>query len=180
MDASEALLTRIENDPAAAARLAWPGDFDIARRDPIEDVRLPSGLAMRPIAGDGAGGTFFLCGESGDAERPVVYADSEGQAALIGADLTEAVELIAVCAMWWRDAHSDFSPEEFDAGIREDHPDLDLDREREELTTALGLTPPPVEEVVARLRTTAARTAPAFLPYVDDDDHVPYEPLFGP
>lgn len=180
MDASEALLTRIENDPVAAARLVWPGDFDIARRDPIEDVRLPSGLAMRPIAGDGTGGTFFLCGEPGDAERPVVYADSEGQAALIGADLAEAVELIVVCAMWWRDAYSGFSPEEFDAEIREDHPDLDLDREREELAAALGLTPPPVEEVVARLRTTAARTAPDFLPYVDDDGHVPYEPLFGP
>jgi hypothetical protein len=177
MDASEALLTRIENDPVAAARLAWPGDFDITRRDPVEDVRLPSGLALRPIAGDGAGGTFFLCGEPGDAERPVLFADSEGQAALIGADLAEAVELIVSCPMWWRDVRPGVSPEELDAEVRADHPDLD--REREELAAALGLTPPPVEEVIARLRRTAARTAPDFLPYVDDDDHEPYEPLFG-
>lgn len=178
MDASEALLTRIENDPVAIQRLAWPGDFDITRRDPVEDVRLPSGLAMRPIAGDGAGGTFFLCGESGDAERPVVYADSEGQAALIGADLTEAMELIVSCPVWWRDMDSGSSPEELEAEVREDYPDLD--RQREELAAALGLTLSPAEEVVARLRATAARTAPDFLPYVDDDGHGPYEPLFRP
>ncbi|MFE0626322.1 hypothetical protein ACFW3D_05060 [Streptomyces sp. NPDC058864] len=177
MDASEALLTRIENDPLAARRLAWPGDFDITRRDPVEDVRLPSGLTMRPIAGDGAGGTFFLCGEPGEAERPVVYADSEGQAALIGADLTEAVELIVVCPMW-HDLATGYSPAELEADLRADHPDLD--RQREELAAALGLTLPPVEEVVSRLRATTARTVPDFLPYVDDDDHGPYEPLFGP
>ncbi|MDX3356978.1 hypothetical protein PV703_27475 [Streptomyces sp. ME01-24h] len=176
MDASEALLTRIENDPVAAQRLAWPGDFDITRRDPVEAVRLSSGLTIRPIAGDGAGGTFFLCGEPGDAERPVVYADSEGQAALIGADLPEAVELIVSCPMWWHDVDSGLPLEELAAEVREDHPDLD--RERAELVAALGLTLPPVEEVVARLRATAARTAPDFLPYVDDDDHEPYEPLF--
>ncbi|MDX2702246.1 hypothetical protein PV350_05205 [Streptomyces sp. PA03-6a] len=178
MDASEALLIRIENDPVAAQHLAWPGDFDITRRDPVEDVRLPSGLVMRPIAGDGAGGTFFLCGEPGDAERPVVYADSEGQAALIGADLAEAVELIVSCPMWWRDVDSGLPLEELEAEVREDHPDLD--RQREEVAAALGLTLPPVEEVVARLQATAARTAPDFLPYVDDDDHEPYEPLFRP
>ena len=177
MDASEALLIRIENDPVAAQHLAWPGDFDITRRDPVEDVRLPSGLTMRPIAGDGAGGTFFLCGDSGDAERPVVYADSEGQAALIGADLAEAVELIVSCPMW-RDLAKGFDPAELEADLRADHPDLD--REREELAAALGLTFPPVQEVVTRLRATAARTAPDFLPFVDDDDHEPYEPLFGP
>ncbi|MEU1616941.1 hypothetical protein ABZ479_06490 [Streptomyces sp. NPDC005722] len=178
MDASEALLARIENDPVAASNLTRTADFDISGRDPVEDVRLPSGLAMRPIAGDAAGGTFYLCGEPGDAERPVVYADSEGQAALIGADLTEAVELLVCCPVWWHDVDCGRSPEELDAEARADEPDLD--RERAELVAALGLTPPPVEEVVARLLATAARTVPDFLPYVDDADHGAYEPMFGP
>ncbi|WP_406270282.1 hypothetical protein OH779_30165 [Actinacidiphila glaucinigra] len=180
MDASEALLTRIENDPAAASGLTRTADFDITRRDPIDELRLPSGLAMRPTAGDAAGGTFYLCGEPGDAERPVVYADSEGQAALIGADLTEAMELIVSCPVWWHDVDSGLSPEKLDAEAREDQPDLD--RERAELAAALGLTPPPVEEVVARLRATAARTAPDFLPYTGEGDgpYDTYEPMFGP
>lgn len=42
-------------------------------------VRLRSGARLDAIAGDGAGGSFFLCGE-GDEERPVLYASSEGEA----------------------------------------------------------------------------------------------------
>ncbi|MEU6346629.1 hypothetical protein ABZ883_37420 [Streptomyces sp. NPDC046977] len=174
MDASQTLLARIENDPAVVAYLAWPGDFDLGRRTPVEELTLPSGDPLRPIAGDGAGGTYFLVGKEGAAVRPVLYADSEGQAALVGASLEEAVELVVVCPLW-RDAASGFPLPELEEQIRADMPDFD--RVRAEVVAALGLTPPPADEVVARLRTTAARTVPDFLPYVDHEDYGPYELL---
>ncbi len=55
MTASDDLLRRIENDPALAELLVWPGDFDIGRRDPVEDLRLPTGVPLYPVAGCGAG-----------------------------------------------------------------------------------------------------------------------------
>ncbi|MFF3560591.1 hypothetical protein ACFYXS_11215 [Streptomyces sp. NPDC002574] len=168
------LLARIANDPAVVAYLAWPGDFDLDRRSPVEELSLPSGDPLHPIAGDGAGGTYFLVGKEGDPVRPVLYADSEGQAALIGASLREAVELVVVCPLW-RDAAAGFPLPELEAQVRADMPDFD--RAREAVAAALGLTPPPADEAVARLLATAARTVPDFLPYVDDDDHGPYELL---
>ncbi|MFF6789736.1 hypothetical protein ACFY9C_11715 [Streptomyces filamentosus] len=116
MTASDDLLRRIEQEPSLATALAWPGDFDVERRDPIEKLALPTGIPLHPIAGCGAGGTYYLYGEAGAEERPVLYADSEGQATLIGADLVEAI---------------------------------------------------------------AARTAPNHVPHVPDDEHLPYELLFG-
>ncbi|WP_431953509.1 hypothetical protein [Actinacidiphila sp. bgisy167] len=65
--------------------------------------------------------------------------------------------------------------EEPAAAVREDHPDLGL--ERAGAAPARGLTLPPVEEVVTRLRATAALTAPDLLPYLDDDRES-CEPLF--
>lgn len=174
--ASEALLARIGNDPAVVAYLAWPGDFDLARRSPVEELTLPSGDPLHPIAGDGAGGTYFLVGKEGDPARPVLYADSEGQAALIAASLAEAVELVVVCPLW-HDAAAGFPLPELEAQIRADMPEFD--RARDAVAAALGLTPPPADEVLARLLATAARTVPDFLPYVDDDDHGPYAPLIG-
>ncbi len=40
------------------------------------------GDALEAVAGDGAGGTFFLC-RNVVGQRPVLFADSEGQAGLI-------------------------------------------------------------------------------------------------
>ncbi|MCH0555974.1 MULTISPECIES: hypothetical protein [Streptomyces] len=45
-------------------------------------------------------GTYYLRGEAGVEERPVPYADSEGQATWIGADLVEAITLIVVLPFW--------------------------------------------------------------------------------
>lgn len=175
MTASDDLLRRIEEDPSIAAALAWPGDFDIDRRDPVEDVVLPGGRPLRPIAGCSAGGTYFLCGEPGSEPQPVLYADSEGQAALIGTDLVEAVTLVAVLP-FWRDLAQGFPAGEAGADLRAENPDFDAGRDR--LLTALGLTPLSEEEAAARLLATAARTSPDYLPYVPDDDHLPYEPIF--
>ncbi|MFF1358940.1 hypothetical protein [Streptomyces sp. NPDC058297] len=97
-------LRRIEQDPALSASLVRPGDFDIDRRDLMDDLVLPTGAALHPIAG----GTYYPCGEAGTEERPVLYADSESRATLIGADLVEAVTLIVVLP-FWRDLASDFT-----------------------------------------------------------------------
>ncbi|MFJ6515030.1 hypothetical protein ACIQMO_13275 [Streptomyces sp. NPDC091406] len=61
MTASDALLRRLEQDSSLAAALAWPGDFDVDRRDPSEDLVLPSGRPLHPVAGCGAGGTTITC-----------------------------------------------------------------------------------------------------------------------
>ncbi len=175
MTASDALLRRIEQNPSLAASLVCPGDFDIDRRDPIDDLVLPTGAPLHPIAGCGAGGTYYLCGEAGAEGRPVLYADSEGRATLIGADLVEAVTLIVVLP-FWRDVASGFAISELRSELRADHPDFDAERDR--LLHALGLTPASEEEAAARLLAVVARTAPNYVPSVPDDEHQPYELLF--
>jgi hypothetical protein len=175
MTASEALLRRIEQDPPLAAALAWPGDFDIDRRGPLEDLVLPKGRPLHPIAGCGAGGTYFLCGERGAEDRPVLYADSEGQATLIGADLVDAITLIVVLP-FWRDLAKGFAISELGSDLRADHPGFDT--ERDHLPHSLGLVSIPEEEAAARLLAVAARTAPDYVPRVPDDDYLPYELLF--
>ncbi|CAL9461821.1 hypothetical protein SUDANB145_02652 [Streptomyces sp. enrichment culture] len=175
MPAPDDLLLRIEQEPSLAAALAWPGDFDVERRDPIEDLALPTGIPLHPIAGCGAGGTYFLCGEADAEERPVLYADSEGQATLIGANLVEAITLIAVLP-FWRDLAKGFAISELGSDLRADHPDFDAERDR--LLHALGLDSISEEEASARLLAVAARTAPDYVPHVPDDDHLPYELLF--
>ncbi|MGP3985299.1 hypothetical protein [Streptomyces sp. 3N207] len=175
MSASDDLLHRIENDPAVAELLVWPGDFDIERRDPVEELRLPTGMPLYPIAGCGAGGTYFLCGEPGAERRPVLYADSEGQATLMAEDLVEAIRLIAHCPCW-RDLGAGFPEHELAEQMREDHPDFD--EHRDQLLKALALEPLSTEEAVTRLRATAARTSPDFAPISTDNDRMPYGLLF--
>lgn len=175
MTASDALLRRLEQDSALAAALAWPGDFDIDRRDPVEDLVLPSGGTLHPIAGCGAGGTYFLCGEGKAEERPVLYADSEGQATLIGADLVEAITLIVVLP-FWRDLAKGFTISELGSDLRAEHPHFDAERDR--LLHALGLASISEEDAAARLLAVAPRTAPDYVPRVPDDDHLAYELLF--
>ncbi|WP_017589442.1 hypothetical protein [Nocardiopsis ganjiahuensis] len=84
MNASDALLTRIRTDHVLAGYLEWPGDFDVTRLDPVEELRLPDGSPLEPVAGCGGGGTYYLCGTHGTEPRPVLYTDSEGRAPAIG------------------------------------------------------------------------------------------------
>jgi hypothetical protein len=175
MTTSDALLRRLEQDPSLAAALAWPGDFDMDRRDPLEVLVLPSGTPLQPIAGCGAGGTYYLCGEAGAEKRPVLYADSEGQATLIGTDLVEAITLIVVLP-FWRDIAKGFLISELGSELRADHPAFDAERDR--LLHALRLDPVSEEEAATRLLAVAARTAPDYVPRVPDDDHLPYALLF--
>ncbi|MFD5040506.1 hypothetical protein ACFWNI_25950 [Streptomyces sp. NPDC058377] len=104
-----------------------------------------------------------------------MYADSEGQATLIGADLVEAITLIAALP-FWRDLAKSLAISERGSDLRADHPDFDAERDR--LLHALGLASISEEEAAARLLAVAARTAPDYVPRVPDDDHLPYERLF--
>jgi len=91
----QSLITAIYKHVDVARFLAWPGDFDLDRGDHGEDVHLASGAALEGFAGDGAGGTYFFCGDGGE-ERPVLYADSEGGAALVAIGLPELLRLLLV------------------------------------------------------------------------------------
>ncbi|MFD1547257.1 hypothetical protein [Nonomuraea guangzhouensis] len=156
------LLSLIRRTPAAAELLVWPFDFDVSRTEHLEVVRLESGDALEAVAGDGAGGTFFLCGEAA-GERPVLYADSEGQAGLIGSDLIDVIQLI-VRVPYWRDclgyvsvgleAMRSVIPE----GEREYHSDdIDLDACRASLAGLLTLDLPSAADVLGRLLDTVTR-----------------------
>ena len=87
-----AMLDRIRTNTRAAALLAGVFDFDVTRLEPVEPVRLASGGELRAVAGDASGGTFFLCDDG-----PVLYADSEGGAAIVAADSAAVIRLVVVC-----------------------------------------------------------------------------------
>jgi hypothetical protein len=168
------LITTIREHDSAARFLAWPGDFELDRSDHGEEVHLTSGATLEGFAGDGAGGTYFFCGDGGE-ERPVLYADSEGRAALVTIGLPELLRLLLV-APWWRDCRA-FTAEESDrlaAEYLEDLPDLALRRER--AAAALGLDLPSEADVLARLREVATTAGKDFILIFTPEDE-PYDPL---
>ncbi|MET9726178.1 hypothetical protein [Streptomyces zaomyceticus] len=171
----ESLIAAVREQEEAARFLAWPGDFDLDRGDHVEQVHLASGTRLEGFAGDGAGGTFFFCGEGGE-ERPILYADSEGGAALVAIGLAELVRLLLVVP-WWRDcqAFTDEESRELEAEYLEDMPDLAARRDR--AAAALGLDLPGQAEVLARLREVATRLGEDFVLIFTPEGH-PYEPLF--
>lgn len=171
------LISTIRAHGEVAEFLVWPGDFDLDRGDDhVEEVRLASGAALEGFAGDGAGGTFFFCGEGGE-ERPVLYADSEGGAALVAVGLPELIRLLLV-APWWRSCRT-FTVEEsreLAAEYLEDMPDLPARRDR--ATAALGLELPGEGEVLARLRKVAVEVGEDFV-LVSEPEGEPYDRLFA-
>ncbi|MDH6127535.1 hypothetical protein [Kitasatospora sp. GP82] len=157
----QSLITAIYEHDDAAHFLAWPGDFDLDRGDPSEDVHLASGAALEGFAGDGAGGTYFFCGAGGE-ERPVLYADSEGGAALVAIGLPELLRLLLV-APWWRDCRAFTAEEsgELAAEYLEDIPDLAVRRDR--AAAALGLDLPTEADVLTRLCEVATEAGKDFI-----------------
>ncbi|MEU6041239.1 hypothetical protein ABZ801_38190 [Actinomadura sp. NPDC047616] len=164
----ESMLKRLRSDPAAVDLLAGVFEFDVSRTAPVEPVRLASGAKLDVIAGDGAGGSYFLCGEGG--RRPVLYATSEGQAGLIAADLTAAMELI-VGAPFWRDCLK-FSAggrlEEMRSAALRCEPELvedtpDIEERQARLRATLGLGRIPVGALLAALHAAVTATAPDFV-----------------
>ncbi|MFB6831089.1 hypothetical protein [Streptomyces hydrogenans] len=168
----ESLIAAVREQEEAARFLAWPGDFDLDRGDHVEQVHLASGATLEGFAGDGAGGTFFFCGEGGE-ERPILYADSEGGAALVAIGLAELVRLSLVVP-WWQDCQTftDEESRELEAEYLEDIPDLAARRNR--AAAALGLDLPGQAEVLARLREVATRLGEDFVLIFTPEGH-PYE-----
>lgn len=177
MTADDDLLRRIETEPELAGLLAWLGDVDIERRDPVEELRIPSGSPLTPVAGDGSGGTYFLCGDPG-GPRPVLYADSEGGATLLAAGLVEAVTLVAAYP-YWRDLAHGHTVQELDEQITADSPGFP--KARAKLLALLDVVPPTAEDALARLRSSAARTVPDFLPIArHEEGDSSYEATYTP
>ncbi|MFI6849405.1 hypothetical protein OG535_27050 [Kitasatospora sp. NBC_00085] len=155
---SHSLLAAVRDTAAAEDFLRCTADFDLGGTGHVEEVVLASGDRLEPIGGDGAGGTYFFCGEGGE-ERPVLYADSEGGAAVVAVGLPELLRLL-LAVPWWRDCPGFTAEESAEAAgwYLEDEPGL-LD-ERDAAAAALGLELPTDAEALARLRSVATGPGP--------------------
>lgn len=169
-----ALIGLLLGIPEAEEFLAWPGDFEPSRAGHGEPLRMPGGRPLQPIAGDGAGGTYYQVGAGTGADRPVLYASSEGEAMLVAETLPQALELL-IGLPYWHDClpGRGFTVAALEAEYRATFPDLDARRDR--VASLLGLGRPDPGTLIARLHACAARSAPDFLPL--GEDGTPYEPL---
>ncbi|MDW4906312.1 hypothetical protein RB628_13430 [Streptomyces sp. ADMS] len=157
-------LRRLRQSRSATELAAFPFDFDLGRADHGEDVRLASGGPLTPVAGDGAGGTYFVC-----ADGSVLYADSEGSAGVIGSSADEALETV-IGLPGWHDC-LDLSPADGTEKIlarvaeteEEIRADYGIDAERAELRGALGLPERSPLELIGMLHSALLRTEPDFL-----------------
>ncbi|MCX4746327.1 hypothetical protein OG455_12440 [Kitasatospora sp. NBC_01287] len=158
------LLAAIAEHEAAEDLLLVPCDFDLSGDDHVEEVVLASGARLDPFAGTGCGGTYFFCGEPAADDpfgerRPVLYADSEGSAAVLAlGGLAELLELL-LGHPEWRDGGTELV--ELSEEMREDHPDYEA--ERDEVARLLGLAIPAPEQLLDRLRRSLAATEPDHL-----------------
>ena len=143
------LIAALTIAPDVADALAY---FDFERTNlaygPVEDFRLPGELPWEQVGHDATGGAFVLVGETGNGDRPVVYAGSEGEGGLIAPDLRTALALVvglpslhdALSLPWGEDGAAVWARmAECDAEIVEDRPSLFADRAR--LQAALDLPP---------------------------------------
>ncbi|MFF5406861.1 hypothetical protein ACFY8K_00035 [Streptomyces misionensis] len=174
-------LDLLHRNPRLAQLAAFPFDFDLGRAEHGEEVALASGAPLTGIAGDDTGGTYFLC-----ADGAVLYADSDGRAALIGRSVADVLELVAGLP-GWRD-HLELPPgagdDEVTAAARAHEADLrasyapDLDARRAELLTGLGLTRRPPAELFARLCQAQRDTEPEHV-LLATEEGMAYELLGG-
>jgi len=163
---TESLLRNLLRIPEAEQFLAWPGDFEPSRAGHGEPIRLPCGAPLQPIAGDGGGGTYYQVGTGDSANRPVLYASSEGEGGLIAESLAEALELL-IGLPYWQDClpGRGFPLEGLEADYRETFRDLDERRDR--VAAVLGLDRPAAGALVARLHASVARSTPHYVPHTE-------------
>lgn len=182
MSQSVDLLGRIREDEDLVALFAKTFEFDVRRADYVDAPRIVSGKRLEVIAGDFAGGRFYLYGES--FARPVWYASSEGEAGIIGADLTEALCLL-VGLPYWRDCLK-YSENGDLLSMRTAASFLQRDMLTDSPETvpaqtqaagALGLAIEPVPTLVARLHASVQSADPGDV-FLDETGE--YDVLFGP
>ncbi|MEV3993657.1 hypothetical protein AB0J57_32685 [Streptomyces sp. NPDC049837] len=161
---TDPLLELLRTQPRLAQLAAYPFEFDIDRVQHCEDVRLASGASLEPIAGDDSGGTYFVC-DGG----PVLYASSEGDAGLIGADVREALEVLIGLPECPGGVGPEDDEERILAAVAEAEEELreaygpTLDADRAELLAGLGLPERSPVELLARLHAAGSRTEPDFV-----------------
>lgn len=178
------MLERIKSRTDVAELLAGSFDFDVTRDDPVEGLRLASGAALVPIAGEGAGGSYFLSGAGAGAARPVVFATSEGQGGPIAADLVQALQLV-IGLPYWQDCLKFSAGGDLDemrsAAARLEHELLEdcpqVAAARSRLRTDLDLPEVPADELLVKLHRAVAGTAPDFI--LLDPDANSYDSLFN-
>ncbi|MEU6843889.1 hypothetical protein ABZ930_18620 [Streptomyces sp. NPDC046716] len=173
MTSSPSLLRLLRDDPRAAELATWPFDFEPGpagdgRITHVEPVRLASGEPLEAIAKDGGGGTYFLCGSGDGEDRPVLFADSEGSAGIVGADLRAALLLIAALPCAGQAVNLERQGHVMDetalAALRQEEDDElseaagmeDLPERRAEFLDRLGLVPPPLTDLLVLAREAAA------------------------
>ena len=181
--ADHTILEAIRQDSSLADLLLEACEFDLDRADHGEPVRLSSGQPLEGIAGDFAGGTFFLCGEP-RSTRPVLYASSEGQAGLIGHTLAEALEIV-IGLPDWRDcltfsgggdlAVMQSALEHLQRDELRDRPEGGPQRAQVAAALSLDLATPTV--LLTRLRDAVVSTTPDFTLSIESGEE--YETLFG-
>ncbi|WP_327294605.1 MULTISPECIES: hypothetical protein [unclassified Streptomyces] len=149
--------------PELAEVAAYSFGFDVAGAAHGAAVRLASGAPLETVAGDGTGGTFFVCGGG-----PVLYASGGGAAGLVAASADEALELAIGLPGWLGLLH--LSPSGLGAALPAAAPEEairgsqpDLDGRRDALRGALGLPVRSPAELFARLHTALLRTEPDHL-----------------
>lgn len=179
---SDHLLALIGNTPDLRELLRSPFGFDIGRKRYGDGLRLASGAPLEPIAGESAGGAYFLCAEKA-GRRPVVFASSEGEGGLIADDLADALEIVIGLA--WQDCLTfsgrgdvevmQVSAQHLERSLTRGNPELA--EERATAAAALSLRVVPVADLVVRLHAAASRTEPDYM--VTTDDGEAYDPPFG-
>ncbi|MBL1099280.1 hypothetical protein [Streptomyces coffeae] len=171
MTTSGSLLARLKADRQAALLADFPFEFDTLMDSitHVEPVRLASGAPLEPIAKDHGGGTYFLCGEGDGEDRPVLFADSEGSAGVVGTNLRDALLLLIGLPCSGEALHGERQGREMDeraleAMRDEDDADYieaaeieDLAGMRAELLDRLDLAPlPPLTWLLERARAAEA------------------------
>jgi hypothetical protein len=182
MTPCDRLLCLIQDTPDIERCLRSFG-FDIQRKRYGDGLRLASGAPLEAIAGESAGGAYFLCHEK-NGRRPVVFASSEGQGGLFADDLASALEIIIGLA--WQDCLGfsgggdvqvmQVSARHAERYLAEEKPDIAEDRAQ--AAAALSLRVVPVPDLVVRLHDAASRTVPGYVVVTEDGDE--YDTLFGP
>ncbi|MFF9056705.1 hypothetical protein ACF09Z_36835 [Streptomyces erythrochromogenes] len=181
MTSSDHLLDLIRNTPEIDLLLRTSFGFDIGRKYHGDGLRLASGAPLEPIAGESAGGAYFLCAEE-DGRRPVVFASSEGEGGLIADDLADALEIII--GLEWRDCLGfsgggdvevmQVSAQHLERYLARANPEIA--EERVHVAAALSLRVVPVADLVIRLWEAASRTEPDYV--VTTEDGEAYDPPF--
>ncbi|MFC8198592.1 hypothetical protein ACFUTV_24790 [Streptomyces sp. NPDC057298] len=182
MSQSADLLNLVREDEALVTLLAETFEFDVRLTDYADAPRFSSGKHLEVIAGDFTGGRYYLYGES--VARPVWYASSEGEAGMIGADLTETLCLV-VGLPYWRDClkYSDngdllsmqMAASFLQRDMLEDSPETVPAQAR--AAGALGLAIEPVPTLVGRLLASVRSVDPSDV-FLDETGE--YDVLFGP